>query len=421
MKKILHGFSFIALFSVFAISFAHAEFDGDLLSRPHRIFEIGVDSDVAYANSSFALNDLLTKKLVVDFKKISDSVPKNGFTFSLCEEEKVFVNLNLSSHFRFSLFNSVETNATVNISKDLFDFLGDGLDIGGSETTDLKGCAESFYNIGASFQTIVRDFGVKFTPTYYVPLFYIPKTTATGSIETTSRGLIKAHAEADVDIYTAIDMHDFMENGKHASDLEISAGKLLSNGGFDFAFEIERNWLHGLNAGAYTRIPLVPGILKHKMSTRYWADFYTENLLDSYIGDSEKPDPKHGHDDFVYTEDNFKVYRPLKLGLNATYMPFGDWFKIQPALGFAIRDPYSSDATFYPEYALDLRFAFVKQIFNFDLGTAYKSQIFQHSFGFALNFRVLEIVTKASWCGTNFVSSFKRTGYGAMVGVRIGW
>ena len=421
MKKILAASLFTSVFALCALPFASAEFDGDLLSKPHRIFEIGVDSNAAFANSTLGFKDVFKKHVELDLKKIANEMPDDGFSIAINETESFFINLNASSRFRFSLFSGLDTSAHFNIEKDLFELLGSGMNIGEKKTVDVTGNADSFYNMGLSYQTIIKGYGIKISPSLFVPLAYIPKTTATGSVYTTEDGHIVAKAEADVDIYTAVSMHDFMEEKKSIDNLDLSFGKLLSNGGFDLSFEIERNWLHGFNAGLYTRIPLISGTLKYKMSTRVWAIFEETNAL-GYLNDTESHTNEHGHDDFVYSDnENYKVHRPLKLGINATYMPFGAFFKIQPSLGFAVKNPYSSDSIFYPEYALDLRLSLVHNIFNFNLGTAYQNQIFQQRFGFGLNLRVLEVIAQASMCGTNLKSSFDRSGYAAMVGVRIGF
>ena len=339
------------------------------------------------------------------------------------------MNLNISSRFRFSFFTELESSVNLNVSKDLFDILGSGIELDETKSVDVTASADLFYTMGASFQTIIKGYGIRFTPTYFVPLMYVPKTSANTSLTMTSEGKIEAKASANVDVYTAVNMKDYKENDKSVSDEDI--GAILSNGGFDFSFEIERNWLHGLNAGLYTRIPLVAGTLNYKMSTIAYASFYEDNLLE-YVTDKEKekPKPNHGHvkpstygteneeEGFEYSEDSYKAYRPLKFGLNATYMPWGRWFKIQPSLGFAVRNPYTSDAIFYMEYALDCRLSAVKEIFNF--GTAYQNQIFQHRFGVGLNFRAIEILAQVSMCGTSFLSTFHTRGYGVFAGARIG-
>lgn len=421
MKKILFRSVFVSIFSILWLSFAGAELgDGDLLSRPKRIFEFGIDSDTAFANSSFGLKDVLKKNIEIDLQKISKEMPDSGFMLAFQNKEKFFANLNVSSRFRFGFFTEVESSSRFNISKDLFKLLADGISLNDSKTVDVTGYADVFANIGASFQTIISGYGVKITPTYFIPIVYVPKTTATASLTTSESGLIKGEAEANVDIYTAVDMHDFMENGKHAEDIDFQLADILSNGGFDLSLEVERNWFHNFNAGLYTRLPVIPGRMKHKMSTRVWAYFYETNVL-GYLDNTEEHEKDHGHDDFTYSSANYKVHRPMKLGLNATYMPFGSWFKIQPQLGFAVRNPYTSDAIFYPEYALDLRFSFLRRIFNFNLGTAYQNQMFQQRFGFSLNFRMAELMAQASLCGTNLKASFSKDGYGVLVGVRMGF
>lgn len=408
-------FSLIVLVSVFVISGAFAD-----LYKPHRIFEIGFDNQLMFANSSFGLKDIMQKKVEIDLEQIASDMPKEGFKFNLNERELFLMNLNASSRFRFGFYTGVESYSNLSVSKDLFDLLSDGMAVGESHSYDISGCSDMFFDLGLSFQTIIMGYGVKFNPTFFIPLVYVPKTTATAKVSSSPSGLIRADAEANVDIYTAVDMHDFMEIKKSADNLDLSAGKLIPNTGFDFSFEIERNWMHGLNAGLYARIPVVAGKLKHKMSTRVWAYFYETNAL-GYLNDTEEHKKDHGRDDFTYSSANYSVHRPLKLGLNASYTPYGEWFKIQPALGIAVRNPYSSDAIFYPEYALDLRFGFLRQVFNFNIGTAYQNQIFQQRLGFALNLRALEIITQASLCGTTLKTSFSRHGYGALVGLRIGF
>lgn len=416
----------LSVFSCFASSFAFADFSafdfqGDLLSKPKRYFEIGVDADVSAANNLLSLTDVLKKNVEIDLTQISNDLSDSGFTLAFNDNEKVFVNLNISNNYRFSIFSSVEASSSINVSKELFKMLGNGLNVGETKTVDVTGYADVYVNTGFSFQTLFHGYGVRITPTYFVPLAYVPKTKATGRLVTASDGSIRAEAEADVDIYTAVDMHDFMEEDKSFDSINFSVSDLLSNGGFDLSLEIENNWYYNLNAGLYTRIPIVGGTLNYKMHTRFWAYAYEDNPL-GFLDESEDHDTDHGKDDFVYSEESYKVHRPLKFGLNATYTPFGKWLKVMPAVGFAIRNPYTSaDRIFYMEYALDLRMSLVKRIFNFNLGTAYQNQTFQQRFGFSLNLRALEIIAQASMCGTTFLTSFNHNGYAAFVGARIGF
>ena len=437
MKKILRNSLFVSTLSIFSLSSVFgADFssdsNGDLISRPHRIFEIGIDSNTGFANSSFGLADILKKEIEIDLKKIASDMPDDGFSLEFYNREKVFVDLNISSRFRFSAFAGVEATSRFGLSKDLFDLLASGISLDESKTVDVSGFADVFMDMGVSFQTLIKGWAVKITPTYFVPLIYIPKTTVSASVSTNSDGEIVASAKSPVNIYTQVNLSDFMDD-KSFDNLNLTMGDILSNGGFDFSLELERNWFHNFNAGLYTRIPIVGGTLNYKMSTIVYANFYEKNLLD-YIETQEKPEHDGGYikpstfgtDDqengFDYTEESYKAHRPLRLGLQASYSPFGQWFKIQPMVGFGMRNPYSSgERVFYPEYALDFRLSLLWKIFNFNVGTAYQNQIFQQRAGLSLNFRALEIIAQASWCGTTFASSFSRDGYGAMVGVRIGF
>lgn len=406
---------FLSVFLIFVPLF-HSGAD---LYKPHRIFEIGVDAQLSAANNYAGVADVMKKELVIDLQEIADKMSGKGFSFGIQSRENVFLNLNLSSVFRLGFFAGLETSGNFSISQDLFDLLGSGIAVGDTCSVDVSGYTDVFVDAGFSFQTLIRDFGVRIAPAYYVPLVYIPKTTANGTLSTNEDGKIHGEASADVSIFTAVDMHDFMENGKDINDLDLSAGNILSNGGFDISFGVERNFFRGFNAELFGRIPILPGKMKYKMGTRAWATFDETNIL-GYLNDKESHEYDSGHDDFEYSSADRKVFRPFRLGLSASYAPFGSWLRLQPMIALAVRDPYSSNAIFYPEYGFDIRLSLF-EILIFTIGTAYTNQIFEQKAGFALNCRVLELIAQASLCGTSFQSSFNQNGYGVFVGVRTGF
>lgn len=407
MKKRYISFC-ILMFSLFA---AHAD-----LYKPHRIFEIGVDAGLSAADSYWGVGDVLQKAITIDLSKIAKEMPKDGFVLGFYDREQVFLNLNLSSHMRMGVSAGVEATSQFSISKDLFELLGSGLKVGSTKSIKVNGYADVFADVSVFFQTIINDFGVKIMPTYFIPLVYVPSTSMTATVSTTQSGKIRANAEANVDIYTAVDMYSVVENSAAPS---VDVAEILSNGGFDLTFEMERNWLHGLNAGFYTRIPILPGTLTHKMSTRVYAWFEESNLM-GYLNDSESHDYDSGHDDFTYSDGECKAYRPLKLGINASYAPFGEWLKVQPMVGFAVRNPYSSDMVIYPEYALDVQLSLLRMLY-LNVGTAYMSQIYQQRIGIGVNLRVIELIAQASLSSTDFQHCFNLNGAGVFVGFRMGF
>ena len=144
MKKTILKSIFLPVVSLFALSSAFsAEFSGDLLSKPSRIFELGIDANAAYGNSNFKLNEILKKNLVFNLKSLAHDVPEDGFSLGVYNKEAVFINLNLNSRFRFGLFTNVETYGRFNVEKELFEVLGEGMSIG-SKSADIEGGAESY-------------------------------------------------------------------------------------------------------------------------------------------------------------------------------------------------------------------------------------------------------------------------------------
>lgn len=399
------------------------------LYKPHRIFEIGSDTEVLAANSHFKLDEIMVKDLVIDVKDWYDSMPDKGLSFATHVSEKAFMNVNATSHVRLSFFTGAEVNGYFNLDKELFRILAEGTDLNEDEKFELNFYGDAFYDAGFSFQTLIRDFGVKISPAVYVPLVYVRPTTASAHLEMSEDGRISAKAEAPVKIFTAVDMKGTFDGDDDDDDEEeseewydeISAAELLRNAGFDLSFEVERNFFHGFNASVFGRIPILPGKLKHKMTTNLSAYFYETNALGIIEGeDIEAHDFDYDTDDFEYSDANEKVFRPLRLGLQASYRPFGEWITIRPRLNFVLRDPYSSDIQFFPEYDLTAELSLF-EILGLSIGTGYDYKIFSQHLGIMLNLRAVEILAKVSLASTDFVNSFKYAGAGGFVGVRIGF
>lgn len=426
MKKIVFG----VLFLIFSfLNFAFAD-----LYEPHRIFEVGSDTEALAANSHFKLKEIMVKDLVIDVQDWYDQMPDAGLSFATHVQERAFMNINATSHFRLGFFAGVEANGFASLDKDFFKLLAEGLDLDEDETFELNYYAAAFADAGFSFQTLIRGFGVKISPAIYVPLVYMRPAKAKAHLETSSSGKISVEASAPVEIFTAVDMKGTFDDededeededpesdsGEKWYD-ELEAAELLKNAGFDLSFEVERNFFHGFNASVFGRIPILPGKLKHKMSTNLNAYFYETNVL-GFIEDEELEahDWDCNTDDLRCSDANEKVFRPMKLGLQASYRPFGKWITLRPRFDLVMRDPYSSDWKIFPEYDLTAEFSLF-DIFALSIGSGYDYRIFSQHLGIMMNFRSVEILAKVSLASTDFVNSFKYAGAGGFVGVRIGF
>lgn len=122
----------------------------------------------------------------------------------------------------------------------------------------------------------------------------------------------------------------------------------------------------------------------------------------------------------TYNSSEYYLHRPFKMGAQAVWRPFGKWCTFNSLLGFAVRNPFSSDAEFFMEYDFGVNFT-ILHILGFDISTSYENQIFMHSVGVILNFRLIEVNASVVCQGGNFVQSFKGTGAGCVIAVKIGF
>ncbi len=407
----------VATFFVSASVFAE-------LRKPNRYFEIGVEAEAGASNNYFSTNEFMVKDLVIDLKKIADEIPSGGWKAEVLDKEKAFINLNISERFRLGFFTGLDVSGSVNIGKELFDFLGNGF-TGGSKSVKLSGHFDAFLDAGVSFRTKIREFGVTISPAYYVPLIYMPSTTATASWSSDSSGKLKANVQANVKVYSAVDMrrwtekNDFDENANPSLNDEIQSA--LKNGGFDLSLAVEHpifgQWLE---VGGFARIPILPGTLDYEMSRTVSAHVSTDGFL-KILTDDDELEKEFDSGTATYSKTSHKVYRPLRFGAEAAFRPFGRWFTLRPMGALVMRSPYDGDEReIFPEYSLSAT-ASLFNVLSLTVGTAYLNQVFVHSALFALNARVLELDLGIALRGGDFLKSFQGTGTSACIGVKIGF
>ena len=392
------------------------------LYTPHRFIEFGVDTEEGASNNYFRIDEIFVKKLVIDLQKMSKDLSGSGLKLGFMTDEKVFFNFNRGERFRLGIFTQLEGAGFANAPESLFDLLGKGYKAGDKFSADVEGFADLFFSIGVNFHTtIFEKYGITVTPAYFVPLAYVEKMTAEVSLTSGSDTGIRAEAVAPIDVYSPFSLQKYKENAFSGGDIPSDLGKSLQKGGFDLALEVERPIFRSLDLGVFTRIPLVPATLDHKMSMRAYA-YYSVNNLMGVLDDSMETDSDYGMDDFVYTSgESKKVWRPFRFGVEGAWRPFGDWCTFRPMIALVVRNPYTSGARIvYPEYALVAEGMFFNML-GLNVGTSYKNKAFIQQLGLTFNFRVFELNAKVMLRGSSFVSSFNWNGAGAAVGIRFGW
>lgn len=396
----------------------HAE-----IERYHRIFEIGVDADVGLSNNYIGIGDILTKNIVIDATDIADNIDSKGLVFDLFAGGKTFVNLNLS-RVNVGFFAGLSGEGRFGLGKGLFEFLGYGNDIDEIITFDAKASASVFAEMGTSFSMRIDRFRFRVTPTYFVPVVYLPESSASISFQAKSDGSIRAGKTdgnlGSYTLYSAVSLDENVSDDDKASQFEEALSK---NGGFDLKLDFEMALLQSLDVGVTTTIPILPGKLDYSMTQSVIGYAVIDNMLDGLVENQDIDyDSDFDTNDAEYEENvGYKVRRPLRFGLLAAYRPWGNWFSLYPYLGIAAKGIWSDDSTkVFPEYSMKMSLSLF-EILGASLFSSYRSQIFAQGIGFMFNTRVIEFDFAIASCSSNFLHSLMLNGLQVSLGARIGF
>ena len=197
MKKIIA----LCLY-LFSISFAFAD-----LYPYKRFFEAGVNADTRVSQSLITVSDFNSEDLIIDFTKMADSLFDKGLLFETSFNTNVFTNLNFKDKLQFGLFANISGYVETGLGQGLFDFLGYGNAETESLIFDVSAGAEVFVEAGMSIKMKFKDLGIKITPSYYIPLFYIPYTSANAVISSEGDETFNAKGNISIPIYSIVDLN----------------------------------------------------------------------------------------------------------------------------------------------------------------------------------------------------------------------
>ncbi|MCI1210187.1 MAG: hypothetical protein LKF96_12170 [Treponema sp.] len=392
------------------------------INPPHRYIEFGSDFDVSVSNNYVTVPDVMVKDLVIDLNKIAEEMPDNGFDLNMALNGTSFVNINLKK-IRLGFSTGFESYGYGNISKELFELIGEGNSLSDEpQTVDATAVADVFAVTSASVGMKFGKLRLKVTPSIVSPLVYAEADDAKVEYETAADGSIRAVASSKINIYTAAGIQDLIENDSGSYEYTVSSEDIWKGSGIDLAAEAEYPILDDLDVGVFTRVPIIPGRLHSKATTTASFSYETDGILDAVSSDTTDSLDDYTYDtsDWSYSDTTYYINRPLRLGTQAAYRPFGSWFTLFGMGGVGIRYPFSDNYAVYPEYTAGLGLSLFGAL-GVDVSSAYLNQIFIHKIGVMLNVRVLEIDAALSLQGSDFVNSFSMSGIGAAVGVRFGF
>ena len=415
MKKIILALFAFSLFPLFAE-----------LYPARRVFELGLDVNVMAAQDLAPATEILRKNLVIDLKKLYNNMSDNGVTFAFSESEDFFLNLNLKK-FGVGLSVGAEMDARFNLSKSLFSFL-DEIRPGKVYEGEASVYAETFATFSVPIRFNIKKWKVKITPTYFVPLVYVPNVKARGSVVNNYDGTVTGSVVAPIELYTISEFKGLIKDDEFSTDFisDFDATSLRSDiwtsGGLDLSGEFEFPLFEKFDLGGYISVPILPGHLRHKVTALATASVHVDSVMQIAFDDGGS-DFSYDISDARYDSCDYIVNRPLRFGLEFAWRPFGRWFTVRGRGGAALRNPFGEDVgikSFYPEYRAGFDIVAIG-MFGLSFSTEYTKQIFAHRLGVMLNFRVIEFDIAAAVCSPSFLQSFKGEGAKVGIGLRFGW
>lgn len=407
--KMLKKYFKIPLLVVFFFGFAST-----LSAELHpfrRYVELSVDAQAGISNNALTVNEIMVKKLVIDLKKIGDSLSDSDLVLNSNISSKVALSVN-TKKFRISLFNNLEGTFNSSISGSVFEIFSKGIKIPAQKTFDLGINGELYDELGVSVFANIAGMGFTLTPALYFPLLYVPDVPGKLNYSIDKEGL-SAKMIAEFNIFSAIDLDNI-------SSPEIRINEMIKNAGFSMGFGFEKNLFGILDLGGYLSIPFSAGKLDYKRTQTFSVDVAVDNILDKLVSDggsSSISTSNTSTSEKISTE----YYKPIKFGVEAAFRPFGYWFTVSGLLGCGIRDPYFSETrSVFVEYDVGATVSLFK-ILDATLSSGYKNKIFVQTVGISLNARVLQLDAKLIFQSASFSKSFTGAGAGAYVGVKIGF
>ena len=390
-------------------------------SLPHRIFEMGFSFDADFSNNYFNADDFLVKDLVIDLKKMASDMPEKGFCLNLNMKPDFFLNLNLKSGVHVGLNFGIESYGNFTISKDLFDFFGYGNDLNEKITLDGKMNGDAFMFVDCAVGFDLFGFHLELIPAVYLPLIHATAENVHGSFVNDEKGGLRANASADIVMYTFTDMQPFFDGDV---DVNQVVEAMKDGWGFDIASSLEHKIFNTLDGAVYSRIPIVPGQLNYSTKMTMTASMEVDELKNMFEDGDDGLQKDFDVSDKEYNTASYNLHRPLRMGAQVAWRPFGKWCTFGGLLGFGVKQPFTSDAYGYPEYTLSIDIdLFIKNwnMLGLRLSSAYLDEVFKHNAGFIFNLRAFELDLGVCASGGSFTSSFKGAGAGAYLMVAFGW
>ena len=389
-----------------------------------RFWELGVTADVGVANNYFAILDFFHETIVIDMDKMYETIGYKGLTLDVGAEVHIFSNI-LTKNFELGFDIGVDPTINFVLSKDTIGLIseGNGSKIDQEMSIGVGVATAAYLDVDVPVMFTLGD-KLKFhvTPSYFIPLIYLPYTDVAATVKINSDGTAQVSADQTLAVYSALPIYNYINGDTTTLDYF----DILSKGGFDITVAGELEFLENLYLGASaTNIPIVPSRLQSNYAYKVTVDYKMESsLLETLISggfNSESFQNCYSYEPVESDGSTINVFRPLKFGFWADWRVLGnDLLILTPFVQMRFLDATVGNAVgFGFDYALkgllDLKF------FRTSLTSSYVDNIFKQELAFAFNIRFFELYLVISSQATSFSKSFCGSGVGVGVGVILGF
>jgi hypothetical protein len=374
---------------------------------PRRRVEFGFDVDAGAANNMLSLDDVFNIRKTLEFDFTGRK--EQELRLDAAAKTELFLNVKINDTYTIGFFAGAEGAGYGALSEELVRLLSRGNATSKNFGGKIEGGAGVFLDTGLRGEARFEKLRLNLKPALFIPLVYISKPDVHFENVFTEKGM-RLNAVVDMDVYSAVSLeNDFSPDDIFSLPM-----------GFDISAVGEYALLPFLDLGlGITHIPLVPALMRHRMSQRMSYAAVFEDIYNSFTeGEFDLPEPKV---DSAYTDSAFfPVLRPLRFEFFVDIKPVKtDLIVIRPDIGFSVLTVYGYDtACFNAGLKGEIN---LFDIARFYMGTGYRERIWANTFGFAVNLRVFELDGEIRFQGPDFVNSLKPGGLGAALGLRFGY
>jgi hypothetical protein len=368
-----------------------------IFGGPEKIFEIGAEGAIGFANNHFSLADYKAGTLTLDLNTIS----QKDFYASLDQGFKVHFDLFCFRPVTLGIFFGMGEFDNIFVPQDILEFLvnsGSALNFSGTAQYSRDVFMELGFRIGRK----QKKWSFDVYPAFYVPQYYTPNADIDLSIN--SGNSLSITGTARIPTYTALTIKN---------DAWVFDAESFTALGFDASMQAELHCLSNLDIGAkIDHFPLVPAHTSR--ATVYSVDFSIVNLdvLDpDSINSIKFEEPTY----YYYPHMNFLVFRPLRIDAWASWGFWENQLRLKPTVGFSALTTYGYEKVLF-NASLELSLK-KPEFIRYYLSTGYREKIWQHTLGveaavwdFDINFALL-------FQSQEFVQTFLGKGLKAWLGV----